>query len=118
MLRGRVNSRFVGVQLRFWMQGFIVIAIFMGVGLHALTTTLQLPSVLALLAACLPGWREVLRPGGVAALSWNLYTLPRDAMIAEAEKAGFAVLTGGAYENLAHRVDSSILRDAAFFRRV
>ena len=52
-LRGRVNGRFVGVQLRFWMQGFIVIAIFMGVGLHALTTTLQLPSVLALLAACL-----------------------------------------------------------------
>ncbi|KAK8815763.1 hypothetical protein WA538_004887 [Blastocystis sp. DL] len=44
---------FVGVQLRFWMQGFIVIAIFMGIGLHALTTTLQLPSVLALLAACL-----------------------------------------------------------------
>ena len=72
----------------------------------------------ALLAACLPGWREVLRPGGVAALSWNLYTLPRDAMIAEAEKAGFAVLTGGAYENLAHRVDSSILRDAVFLRRV
>ena len=53
MLRDRVNGRFVGVQLRFWMQGFIVIAIFMGVGLHALTTTLQLPSVLALLAACL-----------------------------------------------------------------
>lgn len=72
----------------------------------------------ALLAACLPAWREVLRPGGVAALSWNLYTLPRDAMLADAEKAGFAVLSGCAYDNLAHRVDSSILRDAVFLRRV
>lgn len=72
----------------------------------------------ALLSACLPTWHEALRPGGVAALSWNLYTLPRDVMLSEAEKAGFSPLTGGAYENLAHRVDSSILRDAAFFRRV
>lgn len=46
-----VNCRFVGVQLRFWMQGFIIIAIFLGVGFHALSTSLHLPHILSLLVA-------------------------------------------------------------------
>lgn len=47
LLLSSIHCRFVGVQLRFWMQGFIVIAIFMGVGFHALSTSF--PRVLSLL---------------------------------------------------------------------
>ena len=68
----------------------------------------------ALLGACLPAWRECLRPGGVLALSWNAPTLAREAMEALLRGAGFSPLDSPPYRDLAHRVDASILRDAVF----
>ena len=71
----------------------------------------------ALLKACLPAWREVLRKGGAIALAWNVNVLPR----AEAEKilddAGFTVLRGGVYDRLLHRVDQAIMRDVILARK-
>lgn len=71
-----------------------------------------------LLRACLPAWREALRRGGVLALSWNVPTMPRAALMEEAAAAGFEPLCGPEYDDLEHRVDASITRDAIFCRRV
>lgn len=65
----------------------------------------------ALLSACLPGWKTVLRPGGVLALSWNVLVLPVEDMVGLLEEAGFVCLREPPYDGLAHRVDASILRD-------
>lgn len=71
----------------------------------------------ALLGACLPAWRECLRPGGVLALSWNLPTLPREKMLSALTAAGLSPLCDPPYEGLSHRVDASITRDAVFARK-
>ena len=42
-------DRFVGVQLRFWMQAFLVLAVFIGVGYHLLCNSLHLPSILRII---------------------------------------------------------------------
>lgn len=64
-----------------------------------------------LLAAALPAWREVLRPGGALSLSWNTRVLPRDRLSALVADAGFDVTPIGAGGELVHRVDRTITRD-------
>ena len=41
------------------------------------------------IAAALPGWHSVLKPGGVLAISFNTHVTKRDALIRLMEKAGF-----------------------------
>ena len=64
-----------------------------------------------LLTACLPAWVDVLKPGGVMVLAWNINVLPRF----QAEKIftanGLNVLNSEDYLNFAHRVDQAITRD-------
>ncbi len=67
----------------------------------------------ALLSACLPAWRTTLKPGGVLALSWNILVFPASEMRALLAQSGFAPLTDAPYDQLAHRVDASIVRDIA-----
>jgi SAM-dependent methyltransferase len=67
----------------------------------------------ALLAALLPLMHKKLRRGGAVALSFNSYTLRRDDLRDKLKDAGFAVLTGGAYDGLEHWVEQAVLRDAA-----
>jgi len=64
-----------------------------------------------LLAACLPSWLDVLKNGGVIALSWNRNVLPRENIVRQLAANGVAVLDEGAYAQFAHRVDQSIWRD-------
>ncbi len=64
-----------------------------------------------LLEVCLPGWAEVLRPGGCMVFSWNCNVLPREKMVEIFEKQGLAVLNDGPYAQFGHRVDQAILRD-------
>lgn len=64
-----------------------------------------------LLAGALPAWRQVLRPGGAAALSWNTRVLPRDRLAALVVEAGFDLTPIGARGELEHRVDRTITRD-------
>jgi SAM-dependent methyltransferase len=70
-----------------------------------------------LLAAALPVWRDVLRPGAGVALSWNLRTLPRRQLVERLEAAGFELCVPAEDERFAHRVDRSIQRDVAVARR-
>ena len=65
----------------------------------------------ALLAACLPAWAEVLRPGGVLVLAWNTNVLSRAKMVALLSANGLTVCEGAADLALAHRVDQAITRD-------
>ncbi|QRP48704.1 TRM11 family methyltransferase [Amycolatopsis sp. FDAARGOS 1241] len=64
-----------------------------------------------LLAAAVPVWTRVLRPGGALGISWNTNVLPREDLVAVLARAGLDVREGGPYEEFAHRVDQAIVRD-------
>jgi len=72
----------------------------------------------ALLETCLPAWHQVLRPGGVLALSWNTYVLSSADMADLLKAHGFEPLQDSPYDQLKHRVDASILRDVALAVRI
>ncbi|MBB1586184.1 MAG: site-specific DNA-methyltransferase [Propionibacterium sp.] len=64
-----------------------------------------------LLAETIPVWAGQLHPGGSLGISWNTLGMPREDLAALLTDAGLEVLTGGAWDRFAHRVDSSIRRD-------
>lgn len=64
-----------------------------------------------LLAAAVPVWTRVLRPGGALGISWNTHVLPRAELVAILTKAGLRVCEGGPFEEFTHRVDQAIARD-------
>ncbi|WP_033292396.1 TRM11 family SAM-dependent methyltransferase [Amycolatopsis jejuensis] len=64
-----------------------------------------------LLAAAVPVWTRVLRPGGALGISWNTHVLPRADLVTILERAGLEVRSGGPYDDFAHRVDQAIVRD-------
>jgi SAM-dependent methyltransferase len=70
-----------------------------------------------LLAACLPAWRTVLKPGGVLALSWNTRILSRRRITELIAGKGFEVLEGEPYLQFCHSVDQAVLRDVIIARR-
>ena len=70
-----------------------------------------------LLARALPAWREALKKGGVAALSFNAQTLPRRRVQEIMESAGLEVCRGGAFDGFAHWVEQAVTRDIAVGRR-
>jgi hypothetical protein len=64
-----------------------------------------------LLADCLPGWAELLVPGGAIAFSWDSTRLDRQEMMALVGKvADLEVVDRPPYDRLAHRVDRVIKR--------
>lgn len=64
-----------------------------------------------LLAAAVPVWERVLRPGGALGISWNTQVLPRAELVDILRRAGLEVRVGGPFEEFGHRVDQAILRD-------
>ena len=64
-----------------------------------------------LLDEALPVWAGQLRAGGALGLSWNTLGLPRADLLDLLASCGLEPRTGGAWDDLAHRVDSSIRRD-------
>lgn len=64
-----------------------------------------------LLNACIPAWKQVLKPNGIIVLAWNSNVLPRARMEQIFEEHGFTVKTEEPYTQFAHRVDQAILRD-------
>ena len=64
-----------------------------------------------LLAAAVPVWTRVLRPGGALGISWNTTVLPREELVEVLRKAGLDVREGGPWAEFSHRVDQAILRD-------
>ena len=70
-----------------------------------------------LVKACLPAWKNVLKPGGVLVLAWNTNVLPKKDLAVVLEEAGFTVLLDGPYDQFAHRVDGAIMRDIVVARK-
>jgi len=68
-------------------------------------------SPVELLRAALPGWVEVLRPGGALGVSWNSRVAARGEALAVLAEAGLEPLDHGPYRDFEHRVDQSIQRD-------
>ncbi|WP_327037882.1 SAM-dependent methyltransferase [Micromonospora maris] len=65
---------------------------------------------LALLAAAVPGWARLLRPGGALGISWNTNVARREAAAEHLTAAGLTVLDDGPWRTLSHRVDQAIVR--------
>jgi hypothetical protein len=72
---------------------------------------------LDLLAAAVPGWAELLRPGGAMGLSWNTYVAKREDAATLLEDAGLSVYDTAAYLGFRHRVDQAIDRDVLVARK-
>lgn len=70
-----------------------------------------------LVAACLPAWKKVLKPGGVLALAWNIHVFPKIQFVSLLQQAGFEVLLDGPYDQFCHRVDNAIMRDIIVARK-
>lgn len=66
---------------------------------------------LDLLAAAVPVWAQLLRPGGALGLSFNTHVAARDEVAAVLAGAGLSVVTTGAYAGFTHWVDQGITRD-------
>ncbi|MFJ8813085.1 MULTISPECIES: TRM11 family SAM-dependent methyltransferase [Amycolatopsis] len=70
-----------------------------------------------LLAAAVPVWARVLKPGGALGLSWNTHVAKRDEIAGILGRAGLEVRSGGPWEGFEHRVDQAILRDLIVARK-
>jgi tRNA G10 N-methylase Trm11 len=70
-----------------------------------------------LLMSCLPGWRDILMPGGTIVLAWNKFVLSKEEMNSVFEQNKFSVLQNDDYNNFEHRVDQAIKRDIIVAKR-
>ncbi|WP_219471537.1 TRM11 family SAM-dependent methyltransferase [Nonomuraea rhizosphaerae] len=71
-------------------------------------------SPLELLAKAVPGWAELLRPGGALGISWNTYGGSREELGAILGSAGLEVAELPGFE---HWVDQAIVRDILVARK-
>ncbi len=67
----------------------------------------------ALLGRSLGVWRERLKTGGAAALSFNTHTICAQRVYALMEEAGLTVMHGEGYDGLEHWVEQAVSRDVA-----
>ncbi|QKW34853.1 SAM-dependent methyltransferase [Actinomadura sp. NAK00032] len=70
-----------------------------------------------LLAAAVPEWARLLRPGGALGISWNTFVGRREQLADILRTAGLDVLDSEAYRSFRHRVDQAITRDLIVARR-
>lgn len=70
-----------------------------------------------LLTAALPGWVELIRPGGALGLSWNVHVAPREQAVELLAEHGLTPVEPPAGLGFEHRVDQAILRDVVLARR-
>lgn len=70
-----------------------------------------------LLRECVPAWSRTLKKGGVIALSWNVFLLPKEDIAHIMEQNGLAVFEGAPYDRFEHRVDQAIKRDIIMARK-
>jgi len=70
-----------------------------------------------LLAAAVPAWIQLLRPGGAIGIAWNTFVAPRAAASTILTEAGLDVADSGPYLDFRHRVDQAIQRDIIVARR-
>jgi hypothetical protein len=78
---------------------------------HAPRQDQHMDGFLPLMKKVLPGWHQVLKPGGAIALSFNTYTLKKADITNELHNAGFAVLNEAPYDDFEHWVEQAVQRD-------
>ncbi len=78
---------------------------------HAPRKGQRMDGFLPLLEKALPGWHQVLKPGGAIALSFNTYTLKKTELKMELQKVGFDVLNDAPYDDFEHWVEQAVQRD-------
>lgn len=66
------------------------------------------------IAAALPGWFDVLKSGGVLAMSFNTHVTRQEGLVRLFEKAGFEIVQTA---NLEHWVEQAISRDVILARK-
>ena len=71
-------------------------------------------SISGTIAAALPGWFDVLKSGGVLAMSFNTHVTRREGLVRLFEKAGFEIVQTA---NLEHWVEQAISRDVILARK-
>ena len=69
------------------------------------------------IAAALPVWERLLRPGGALGLAWNIQVTKRAELVGLFAGSGLDVLDGDPYLGFAHRVDQAIVRDLLVARK-
>jgi hypothetical protein len=72
---------------------------------------------LDLLAAAMPAWAGLLRPGGAAGIAWNTHVASRGDLARVLADAGLQPLDDPAYLGFRHRVDQAITRDIILARK-
>ncbi|HUD76822.1 MAG TPA: SAM-dependent methyltransferase [Streptosporangiaceae bacterium] len=70
-----------------------------------------------LLAAAVPVWARLLRPGGAIGIAWNTLVAPREETAAIVASAGLVPVESEAYLSFRHRVDQAIVRDILVARK-
>jgi SAM-dependent methyltransferase len=70
-----------------------------------------------LLAAAVPVWTRVLRPGGAMGISWNTNVTRREELVDILDRAGLEVRDDEPLAGFAHRVDQAIVRDLVVARK-
>ncbi|MEU6477313.1 SAM-dependent methyltransferase [Streptomyces sp. NPDC047017] len=70
-----------------------------------------------LLAAAVPVWAPLLRPGGALGISWNTLVGRREQLAEILAANGFTVRDSAAYQGFVHRVDQAINRDIIVARK-
>jgi tRNA G10 N-methylase Trm11 len=70
-----------------------------------------------LLAAAVPVWARLLRPGGAVGIAWNTLVAPRAEAAAILAAADLDPVEHGSYLNFRHRVDQAIVRDVLVARK-
>lgn len=71
----------------------------------------------SLLARALPAWRDVLKPGGAVAVSFNAQTLRPEKLRGMMADAGLEPLSGGPWDGFSHWVEQAITRDVSVARK-
>ncbi|MEU5990758.1 SAM-dependent methyltransferase [Spirillospora sp. NPDC047418] len=74
-------------------------------------------SPVELLAAAVPEWVRLLRPGGAVGISWNTFVGRREQLAEILAASGLDVQDSDAYRGFRHRVDQAISRDVIVARR-
>ncbi|NPD47814.1 MULTISPECIES: TRM11 family methyltransferase [unclassified Lentimicrobium] len=64
-----------------------------------------------LLIQCLPGWSQILKPGGTIVLAWNSFVVSKHKLSEVFVENGFEVLNDEPNLQFEHMVDKSIKRD-------
>lgn len=68
----------------------------------------------SLLGRALPAWKSTLLPGGIAAVSFNTLTFPRQQVLDIVKASGLTPFEGDIYDQFQHEVEQAVVRDVVF----